>query len=761
VSRILKRIAATAALTAFFAACVPVWGTGSRAAADETITSREQLNRTGIRIGVGTGSASAEIAEKEFTNAQFVYFTENVSAYNAVAQGKADAFVFERSQMQMAIDNGIKGVHLLDENMDEEIRIAAGISPVSRIPDLKAKMNAFIAEIKANGTLDEMYDRWVIQRNETMPEIAPAENPEYTLTVGTSGTVPPFSFYAGQDLNGYDIELAYRFAAWLGAKVLFRVYDYDSIVPAAVTGDVDCILANLNITPERAEVMPFSDVLYTAEIGILVRGDAQPAPQYTSLEQLNGKRIGVQTGTSFDRVISERLPDASISYFISKADIINALQTGKIDAYVVDEPVAQLNMAENNRLTYLPEYLEQFEFAYVFPKNDSGRKLCDQFSEYLRSIREDGTMAEIEAKWFGEDDSLKTMADYQAFPAPNGVIRMATEAQYEPFSYVLSNRVSGYDIDIAVHFCEAYGYGLEITDMTFDALLPAVQTGRCDFGCGGISITEERKESVLFSEPNYSGGTVMTVLKAESAGTEKKSFWSGISESFEKTFLREDRWKLFADGVLNTLIITVLSILTGTALGFGVFMLCRNGNAAANSVTRFCTWLVQGMPMVVLLMVLYYIVFSSVALSGLIVAVIGFTLTFGSAVFGLLKIGVGTVDRGQYEAAYALGHTNRHTFFRIILPQALPHIMPAYKGEVVGLIKATAIVGYIAVQDLTKMGDIVRSRTYEAFFPLIAITVIYFVLEGLLGFLINRIRIRIDPKRRSSKRILKGVKTSD
>ena len=253
----------------------------------------------------------------------------------------------------------------------------------------------------------------------------------------------------------------------------------------------------------------------------------------------------------------------------------------------------------------------------------------------------------------------------------------------------------------------------------------------------------------------------MTVLKAEQAGTEGSSFWSEISESFRKTFIREDRWKLFADGVLTTLVITVLSVLCGTALGFGVFMLCRNGNAIANGVTRFCIWLVQGMPAVVLLMVLYYIVFGSVSVSGLIVAVIGFTLTFGSSVFGLLKMGVGTVDRGQYEAAYALGHTNRHTFFRIILPQALPHIMPAYKGEIVGLIKATAIVGYIAVQDLTKMGDIVRSRTYEAFFPLIAITIIYFALESLLGFLIGRIRIRIDPKRRTPGRIRKGVKTGD
>ena len=213
--------------------------------------------------------------------------------------------------------------------------------------------------------------------------------------------------------------------------------------------------------------------------------------------------------------------------------------------------------------------------------------------------------------------------------------------------------------------------------------------------------------------------------------------------------------------MLTTLLITVLSVFFGTVLGFGVFMLCRNGNIVANGVTRFSMWLVQGMPMVVLLMILYYIIFGSVVISGIFVAVIGFTLTFGSSVFGLLKMGVGAVDSGQYEAAYALGYSNRRTFFKIILPQALPHVLPAYRGEIVGLIKATAIVGYIAVQDLTKMGDIVRSRTYEAFFPLIAVTVIYFMLEELVGALVSRITIDFDPKRRKAEKILRGVKIDD
>ena len=481
------------------------------------ITSKEQLNQPGMKVGVSTGSSSMLAAEKEFPEATIVYLEENTIAYESVAQGKIDAYVFEREQMQKAIDSGRKGVRLLDENLDEGVIVGVGISPVSSIPDLENRLNTFIREIKADGTLDDMLNRWVTLGDETMPEIPPAQDPQLHLTVATSGIVPPYSYYAGTELTGLDIELARRFASWLGADLAFKVYDYGAILPAAVTGDVDCIMANLNMTPERQEALPFSEELYQHPIGIMVKADS-----------------------------------ASIGGFLAR-----------------------------------------------------------------------------------------------------------------------------------------------------------------------------------------------------------------IKDSFNKTFIREDRWKLFARGVLTTWLITLLSVLCGTALGFIVFTLCRKGNRVANTVSRFCMWLIQGMPMVVLLMILYYIIFSKFAISGIAVSVIGFTLTFGSSVFGLLKMGVGAVDAGQYEAAYALGYSNRRTFYTVILPQALPHVIPSYKGEIIGLIKATSIVGYIAVQDLTKMGDIVRSRTYEAFFPLIAITVIYFALEALIGWIISRIGFNINPKRRKPEKILKGVTDDD
>ena len=312
---------------------------------------------------------------------------------------------------------------------------------------------------------------------------------------------------------------------------------------------------------------------------------------------------------------------------------------------------------------------------------------------------------------------------------------------------------------MAIAFCASRGYGIEIIPMNFDGILPALQSGRIDFSASGFAITPERMESINFSQPYYSGGTKIVVSSSGDVG--KLSFFDRILDSIEKTFVREERWKLFVQGSINTLLITVFSILCGTLLGFAVFLLCRSRGVVINTVTSWFMWLLQGMPMVVLLMILYYIIFGNTSLSGMVISIVGFSLTFGVAVFGMLKTAVAAVDSGQYEAACALGYTPRRTFFRIILPQALPFMTEPYRGEIISLIKATSIVGYIAVLDLAKMGDLVRSRTYEAFFPLIAVMLIYFILEGILGTLVRVITDRMDPRKRKNGLLLKGVKEHD
>ena len=136
----------------------------------------------------------------------------------------------------------------------------------------------------------------------------------------------------------------------------------------------------------------------------------------------------------------------------------------------------------------------------------------------------------------------------------------------------------------------------------------------------------------------------------------------------------------------------------------------------------------RGIPVVVLLMLIFYVVFASVNISPVLVAVLAFGMNFAAYVSEIFRSGIEGVDKGQSEAGIAMGFTRTQTFGFIILPQMIQRILPVYKGEFISLVKMTSIVGYIAVQDLTKASDIIRSRTFDAFFPLIMVAVLYFLI---------------------------------
>jgi polar amino acid transport system substrate-binding protein len=155
--------------------------------------------------------------------------------------------------------------------------------------------------------------------------------------------------------------------------------------------------------------------------------------------------------------------------------------------------------------------------------------------------------------------------------------------------------------------------------------------------------------------------------------------------------------------------------------------------------------------MVVLLMILYYVVFGKSGINAIWVAVIGFSLNFAAYTSEILRSGIESIDGGQREAALALGYSENQAFFKFIFPQASVRQIPVYRGEIISLMKNTSIVGYIAIQDLTKMSDIIRSRTYEAFFPLIATAIIYFILAWIIALVLNLILSKIDPKAKRAK----------
>ena len=727
---------------------------GCRSNGKDMIESVEQLNQSGYTISVDPGSAAAILAEEVFPNAKIVYNNAISDAYLAVQNGKSDAFVYGKIYMQYAIaSDALDNLAILEDSLDET-DIAVGINPDRE--DLLPEINAFIKQVKEDGTLDDMYDRWVVKADTNMPEIPRAESPKRTIRVGTSGLVEPMNYYdENQELTGFDLELIYRLAYYLNAEVKVEAMSFDALVASLESGKLDIVISDLNVTEERKEVILMSDPYMVSEIAVMVQKSRMATNDtgYADVDALNGKTIALLGGCSYDTAIKERLPDATFLYYQAYSDCIIALKTGKVDAYITDEPLVQTQINETGGLTYFPELLSRESYAFVLDKDNVA--LQQEINGVLSELSENGVLDELKAEWM-EGKGTKSVDRTPGADTSKGVLTVITSSDAEPFSYISDGQCAGYEIELMVRIAEHLGYGVEFETAEFGALMPAVQNGKADIAVGCITVTPERAELVNFTYTVYESGPVMVVLSNDAS---QGGFFEDIKASFYRTFIKENRWKLLRDGLFVTLQLSVISMILGTLLGFAVSFPLRSRNrfvrTAANAISTF----LDGMPLVVILMVLYYIVFKSVDIPAIWVGILGFTLDFANVVAGLLNTGVLAVDNGQIEAASSMGYNRRQIFFKITLPQAARQMFSQYKGAVVGLVKGTAIIGYITVEDLTKAGDIIRSRTYEAFFPLIVTAILYFILAYLFITALKYFDIKLDPKRRP--RRIKGVNVND
>ena len=479
--------------------------------------------------------------------------------------------------------------------------------------------------------------------------------------------------------------------------------------------------------------------------------------KFETIEDLNGRNIGVQTAVLYEDLIRDRVPDTVFQYYTMPNDMIYALTSGKVDAYLIEEVSFGVQKAHHPELECLEEPAGYINATCIIGNNDRQDRILREINQFIKDSTESGLMDELYDYWIADFDPDSDTCDITGFTGENGTLSVAIEGGDEPFSFVSNGHLAGYDVDFVCRFCRAYGYTPQFFEVPFEAIAPGVETGKYDLGMN-IVVSEERNETGTLSDVYYTTPIRLVILGED---TSEIGFFQSLKNSFYKTFIRENRWKLFVQGAGVTILITLASIAFGTILGFAVFMLCRHGNKVANGITNFFMWLIHGMPTVLLLMILYYIIFGSTRLSGLWVSVVGFTLMFAIAMIEMLRVGYNAVGKGQFEASTALGYSDSQSFFRILLPQAAQHFLPLYRNEVVTLIKETSVVGYIAVLDLTKISDLVRSRTYEAFFPLILTAIIYFVIAALMTKVVKVIEKRINPRRRSQEKILKGIKQWD
>ncbi|MBR3045008.1 MAG: amino acid ABC transporter permease [Oscillospiraceae bacterium] len=222
----------------------------------------------------------------------------------------------------------------------------------------------------------------------------------------------------------------------------------------------------------------------------------------------------------------------------------------------------------------------------------------------------------------------------------------------------------------------------------------------------------------------------------------------GFAESFRQNFIEADRWRYLWDGLCTTLLITALAVCLGMILGFLVAIirstyLRTKKLLIPDLICRLYLTVIRGTPVVVQLLIIYFVIFASVPVSKTFVAVIAFGINSGAYVAEIVRGGIMSIDVGQLEAGRSLGLNYRQTMIYIILPQAFKNVLPALANEAIVLLKETSVAGYIAIADLTKGGDIIRSQTFSAFLPLLAVAVIYLVMVVVLTKLVGILERRL------------------
>lgn len=221
-----------------------------------------------------------------------------------------------------------------------------------------------------------------------------------------------------------------------------------------------------------------------------------------------------------------------------------------------------------------------------------------------------------------------------------------------------------------------------------------------------------------------------------------------LKDTFILNFIDDNRWRYIADGLKVTLIVTVFAVLMGVLLGFLIAIVRTTHDKTGklkilNAICKVYLTVIRGTPVVVQLMIIYFIIFGSVDISKVLVAIVAFGINSGAYVAEIFRSGIMSIDNGQFEAGRSLGFNYAQTMMYIIMPQAFKNVLPTLCNEFISLLKETSVSGYIALQDLTKGGDIIRSRTYDAFMPLIAVALIYLAMVMIFTKLVSLLERRL------------------
>jgi len=244
--------------------------------------------------------------------------------------------------------------------------------------------------------------------------------------------------------------------------------------------------------------------------------------------------------------------------------------------------------------------------------------------------------------------------------------------------------------------------------------------------------------------------SMATLFFATFAFASNKLGHGSIREIAYNNLIHDDRWMLILDGFFVTIIISFFSIISSVLLGAVFCRLSLSSNKKFTKVFDLILNFLSSLPPLIILMLMVYWVFAKLPVSIIFSSVVAYSILFGAFYSRVFKSGLASVDNGQWEAAYALGMSRFQTFFKVVLPQMLIKVLPLIKSNTAFLIKATSFVGYASLVDLTMAGYLIRSRTFNAFFALLTVALLYFLLTSLANVFFDLLYRRLTKHMKAS-----------
>ncbi|MCL2063496.1 MAG: transporter substrate-binding domain-containing protein [Candidatus Cloacimonetes bacterium] len=710
----------------------------------------DYTNFIGRRIGVSLGSLAEAVAQN-LLRANTVSYLNYSAGIEDIRRGRIDGYMTDLVSLNLLEripENHDLIVHEVPSHL---FKLPMGAFSTNQ--DVINRFNNFLEDLDRREILTEIQERWFSGNPDLDADIISINTSgrNGVLRVATCSDRPPYSFLGSNGrLNGYSIELARLFAAHEDMIVRFSDMEFSSLIPFVMAGRADIGLANVSITEERRQSVIFSEPVWYDTFGIIALRDDDEMDNLIDDLSLStpfmGQRIGVMYGTVFDKLVTEVIRGIPVYYYDYDLAVVD-FNTGRISGFMLHHSVANLmrtltaNAVDVHELYPTEMFITQTSAISIDPE------IINNFNQFLQNIREDGTLVDIKKRWIRNPEGSRPILPDISESEENGILRLATSGKTRPFSYFnINGELVGYGVEIAKRFAYSQRMGLEVIHLNLHEITAFVESGRADIGIDVFQSQHNFDGAILFSDPIYEdNAAVISLVKHKEAKPNQFSlFISWFKNGIRTNFIVDNRWRLLLEGFQVTLMVAVLAQILGTILGSIIAYLLSQKNIFLKWIGNIYYEFINRIPIVMLLLIAFYIMFSRTSLTNIQIAIIVFTMLSSMEVAKVLKKSFSMVNKGEIEAAKSLGFSSSRVFISIVYPQVLYYSISDYTKSFINLLKTTAILGYIAIMDLTRAVEIIRSRTFDPFFPLVFATLIYFILITLLiyffKYLVKRIQ---------------------